>query len=114
VRIKSSFNRRQSNLYEYGKPKEGKSISSKPITDEGSSIEVKGGVGSSSKPELDAELAKAHRNVIIKLREDLSRLKANNDLVIETWADFHSFDFNTLISEEKLKVYDKDITKHLL
>ena len=31
VRIKSSFNRRQNNLYEYGKPKEGKSISSKPI-----------------------------------------------------------------------------------
>lgn len=106
-------------LYEQGELKvpltgdKGINLSSeKPQESKGSSMQIKG-QGSNSESELNPELARHHTNVITQLRDMLSELKANNNIVVAAWAKFSGFDFTTLLSEEKLKCYD-DISKHLL
>lgn len=95
------------------KPKEGKSISSKPITDEGSSIKVKGG-GSSSKSELDTEIAISHTNVIIHLNKIISQLKVNNNIAVAMGDELFNLDFSLLLNDNTLKTYGEDLSKHLL
>lgn len=97
------------------KPQETKNISSMPTTDKGSSMQVKGqSSSSSSKSELDPELAISHTKVITELRNMLSWLKTNNSLALDAWSGFYDFDFNTLLDEKRLKAYDKDVSEHLL